>query len=747
MPEGLVRMDAVRIWLLGGFRVCVGEHVIPGERWRLRKARALVKLLALAPGHRLHREELIEQLWPDLSPEAADNQLRKALHEARRALDPSSDATFAHIASGPTLALAAGTWVDLEAFADAATEARRSREPETYERAADLYGGDLLPEDRYEDWSDVRRETVRADFLALLVEWARLLEARADLDRAGTVLRRAVALDPSQEDAGAGLMRLDALAGRRTEALRDYERLCSALREQLDAAPSASTLLLYERIRAGRAPDSDLDSDLWEEVGDLRLLSGDAPGAGAAFEHAVRTARSPSPPTRSARLHRKAAQAWLTAQRPEPALRHLHAARALTARVAGDELARRLAVDATWLWQTGRHEEAQEAAEAALRTAQTSGAVDALALAHETLAIVLHVRGAWREGVHAEIERLAVGDEQDSGLATVTEIHCCIGQYHLYGDGLSDSVEDYARRTLALALERRARRAEAFSWCLLGESLLLQGRWDESGACLQRSADLHAEFGPGSGGLSWQRLAELAVCRGDSTTAQSCLRRAMAIATVTPLAHHLWGRLFSIAALDAAERGDPYGVIRAARSAAAAGARYGDCPSCAVLLNPVVAEAYAALGDRAGAATYARAAAQVAGTFTSSAWTAMAESAAGSLAQVSGNPTAARTHHRAAADLYDRARQPFWAARSRLQAGLAGTGGRPDETGRRLIDEAASTFEQLGALRALDRARAAAAGVTTVPTPTFRLPVPARPADVEDLPVPAGPRRGFAEVR
>src|SRR5687768_9121251 len=87
-PKGLVGMGELRIWLLGGFRVRVGEREVPDESWRLRKARTLVKLLALAPGRRMHREELIDQLWPDLSPEAADNQLRKALHEARRALDP-----------------------------------------------------------------------------------------------------------------------------------------------------------------------------------------------------------------------------------------------------------------------------------------------------------------------------------------------------------------------------------------------------------------------------------------------------------------------------------------------------------------------------------------------------------------------------------------------------------------------------------------------------------------------------------
>ena len=735
-PKGLVVMEELRVWLLGGFRVCVGERDVEAARWRLRKARALVKLLALAPGRRLHREEIIELLWRDLDPDAADNQLRKTLHEARRSLDPDPAATFHHILSGDTLALQDGAWIDLDAFEDAAAEARRARDPVAYEAAIGLYGGDLLPEDRYEDWARSRQEAVRTDFVALLVEWARLLEARADLDRDAAALRRVVALDPVHEEASAGLMRLHALAGRRHEALEEYARLTTGLRREIGVAPAAATQCLYEQIKTGQAPGSSLDSDLWEQVGDLRLLSGDAAGAGAGFERAIRTARPPESPVRSARLHRKAAQAWLTDQRSERASAHLRAAESLAPAVTADEAARRLAAQATWFWQQRRYEEAQAAAEESVRTARASGATDAVVLAHETLAIVLHFRGAWREGLHAEIDRIGAGDPTTQ-LATVSEIHCCIGQYHLYGDGLSGSVEDYARRTLELATARRARRAEAFAWCLLGESLLLQGRWDESEACLQRAAEMHAEFGPGAGVLSWQRLAELATCRGDSATAQSCLRRAMAIATVAPLAQHVWGRLFAIAALDAVERGDPHGAIRAARSAAAAGARYGDCADCGVLLNPTVAEAYAAIGDAAGAGTYARAAEDVAGHFASSAWRAMSESAAGSLAQAHGDGGTARARHLAAGALFDRAGQPFWAARSRMQAALAGSsGGRVDEADRRLLDDAAATFERLGALRALSRARLGAAGPgtpETAGTPALVF------APVEDLRVPTGP--------
>ena len=73
-------MAEIQIELLGGFRVAVGGRAIPDEGWRRRKTAALVKLLALAPRHRLHREQVMDVLWPELSPAAAAANLRKALH-------------------------------------------------------------------------------------------------------------------------------------------------------------------------------------------------------------------------------------------------------------------------------------------------------------------------------------------------------------------------------------------------------------------------------------------------------------------------------------------------------------------------------------------------------------------------------------------------------------------------------------------------------------------------------------------
>jgi hypothetical protein len=76
-------VETVRVWLLGGFRVSVGSRTIEVSGWRLKKAGALVKLLALAPGYRLHREQIMAALWPELDAKPAVNNLHRALHFAR----------------------------------------------------------------------------------------------------------------------------------------------------------------------------------------------------------------------------------------------------------------------------------------------------------------------------------------------------------------------------------------------------------------------------------------------------------------------------------------------------------------------------------------------------------------------------------------------------------------------------------------------------------------------------------------
>ena len=60
--------ERVRIDLLGGFRVVVGNWEVRGDAWPGRRAAELVQLLALAANRRLQRDQVIEALWPHLDP-------------------------------------------------------------------------------------------------------------------------------------------------------------------------------------------------------------------------------------------------------------------------------------------------------------------------------------------------------------------------------------------------------------------------------------------------------------------------------------------------------------------------------------------------------------------------------------------------------------------------------------------------------------------------------------------------------
>src|ERR671910_3133455 len=256
-PQGGGAPQTLRIWLLGGFRISVGSRSIAEEEWHLRKAGSLLKVLALSPGHRLHREQAMEFLWPGLDPKAALNNLHYALHVARRTLELSAGAASGYLhLRGESLALspAGPVWVDVEAFEEAATTARHALEPAAYRAAIDLYSGELLPQDRYEAWAEERRAQLRGLYLSQLLDLGALLEERKEFGEAIEALGRAVAEDRTHEDAHAALIRLYALLGRRREALRQYERLREALLTEFGAEPEAPTVHLHEEIWAGTFP-------------------------------------------------------------------------------------------------------------------------------------------------------------------------------------------------------------------------------------------------------------------------------------------------------------------------------------------------------------------------------------------------------------------------------------------------------------------------------------------------------------
>ena len=128
---GATSPDVLRVFLLGEFRVEVDGRAVAENAWRLRKARSLVKILALTPGHRLHREQIMEHLWPGAETGSALNSLNQVLFVARQALARTSPGhsphdLIRHHNQVITLLPLGGLWVDADRFEDLARETSRT---------------------------------------------------------------------------------------------------------------------------------------------------------------------------------------------------------------------------------------------------------------------------------------------------------------------------------------------------------------------------------------------------------------------------------------------------------------------------------------------------------------------------------------------------------------------------------------------------------------------------------------------
>lgn len=235
----------VAITVMGDFSVSVDGVTSPAPEWSRRTASTLIKILALAPGHRLHRERVMDLLWPDDSPAQSAPRLHKAAHFARRAAGHQD----AIVLRDDQVWLFPGAEISVDAlhFEELARSAVGNDDPAAAHRALEWYGGELLPDDRYEDWAFDRRELLhlrRLDVLRVANEWRELAE-----------------VEPADEEAHVQLMRRHIDAGDRAAALRQCRHFERVLERDLGVEPGAvARQMCLEASLLGKAPSPPVAS-------------------------------------------------------------------------------------------------------------------------------------------------------------------------------------------------------------------------------------------------------------------------------------------------------------------------------------------------------------------------------------------------------------------------------------------------------------------------------------------------------
>jgi DNA-binding SARP family transcriptional activator len=246
---GLLATNAggeVAIVALGRFTVLHSGDPVPLAAWQSRKARDLLKVLVARKGRPITREAAAEALWPHEDPEPLGNRLSVALSTIRKVLDPGRRHPADHyvVADARTIALRIDhVDVDLIEFnrvadraIDLMAKGDRAAAEGPLRRARQIYAGDFLEEDLYEEWAVEAREEARSRLLTILRLLARLAADGGDDETAGQYVSQLLEREPYDEDAWLSLIAGQLRLRRHGQARRHYAAYARRIRE-LDVAP------------------------------------------------------------------------------------------------------------------------------------------------------------------------------------------------------------------------------------------------------------------------------------------------------------------------------------------------------------------------------------------------------------------------------------------------------------------------------------------------------------------------------
>lgn len=216
-----------------------------GQSMGSRKARTLVKLLAVRRGRTVAVDAIADVLWGEDQPARPAEQVGVLVSRLRRALGADRivrrDGGYALVAD----------WIDvaeLDALTAAACEALSAGRTGAARAAAHaalaLVSGPLLPEEEG-DWLEPERAAVAAVVTAARRVVIDTAAASGDLVRCVALAEQVLVEDPYDEAALRSLMRAHLSARRPASALAAYARARARLAEDLGASPTPETEALH----------------------------------------------------------------------------------------------------------------------------------------------------------------------------------------------------------------------------------------------------------------------------------------------------------------------------------------------------------------------------------------------------------------------------------------------------------------------------------------------------------------------
>jgi DNA-binding SARP family transcriptional activator/tetratricopeptide (TPR) repeat protein len=237
----LARRTAPRVMVqdLGRTTIEIGDRLLEATSMR-RKVAGLVTYLLTRPGFTATREQVLEALWPDASPEVGTNSLHQTIYFLRRDIEPDfSD----NVSPGYARLQGELVWLDPHLVDSASRQffdlaSRPGTDPEaSVESAIGLYRGKFAPEFEYEDWAIPTRDALHAAFLDLVERALKIAAERGHWARGAELARAALAVDPAAEDIERNLIALYHQSGAHAAAAEQYAHFAASQRAEYGVEP------------------------------------------------------------------------------------------------------------------------------------------------------------------------------------------------------------------------------------------------------------------------------------------------------------------------------------------------------------------------------------------------------------------------------------------------------------------------------------------------------------------------------
>ena len=246
----------MRIFSLGQFGLAVAGNGLNVEKWKRKQAATVLKCLICHLDRPVHRERLIEWLWPEADVECGWQRLKVTISYLRAELRKGgAQREIIETVGHCYLLRRSAVWVDSDAFCALVSvgwellKAGNLADAEArFEEAESLYRGDFFEGEPYAEWCAVERERLREIHLELLTGMVNCYQQRGKFMEASRVCHAALSTDPCRENFIRALMGNLVNLNRPDWARAHFITWRKNLSEEFGLQPTYETLMTFEDL-------------------------------------------------------------------------------------------------------------------------------------------------------------------------------------------------------------------------------------------------------------------------------------------------------------------------------------------------------------------------------------------------------------------------------------------------------------------------------------------------------------------